>query len=112
MKGDLWKLGPTRKSEKNDWDSCPYDAERPNTAVGYFPETEKSKCAGPGPRPIEPDLERVNALTNAVLLAIEHAECVNMTWVDELQNICLLHNQHSVPERTVIHGLDGTTFTL
>lgn len=112
MKGDLWKLGPTRKNEKSDWDSCPYDAERPNTAVGYVPETEKSKCAGPGPRPIEPDLERVNALTNAILLAIEHAECVDMTWVNELYDICRLHNMFSVPKRTVIHGADGTTFTL
>lgn len=105
-------MGPTRKSEKSDWDSCPYDAERPNSAAGYFPEAKESKCSGPGLRPIEPDLERVNALTNAILLAIEHAECVDTAWCDELYDICRLHNMFGVPERTVVHGADGTTITL
>ena len=97
---------------KDDWNSCPYDAERPNTATGYFGEAKESKCWGPGLRPIQPDLERVNALTNAILLAIEHAEPVKMEWIDELHDICRLHNLYGVPERKVLHGVDGTTICL
>lgn len=55
---------------------------------------------------------RVNELTNAILLAIEHAELVKMEWIDELHDICKLHNLYGVPERTTFVGRDGTTITV
>lgn len=63
-------------------------------------------------RPFEPDVERVKELVNAAIVAMENGQEVNLTWLDELHDICRLHNLFGIPKKTILHGLDGTTYVV
>ena len=112
MKGDLQNMGPEKRKSVDDvsWDSCPYDSERPTTVKGSYDPIKEP--IGPPLRPFEPDVERVKELANAAILAMENGQEVNLRWLDELHDICRLHNLFGVRERMIMHAADGTAYVI